>query len=252
MPSGDSGLAPVPESDSPPDDDTSSLLASPITGLLPELPPSAMEDGVCLFLLQVSGRDACDDYYPDLSQALNDNLSSRLKFVNASNLYLLNYTEVPSDSRRRMLAASSPPPPPAAGIEAGVVPLPDLQAEMQNMTVQGTGVQIRGPSMTFMYEVVVDNESYISSIHNQLNSIIATSLLLKDVQAADLSISSIYLLAFEPWQLAAADNSSAAPQLESRELPFTSSRNAPCKRLAMPLQPDQTVSPCLLTVACIQ
>ena len=244
--SGDSGLAPVPESNLSPDNNASSLLASPIPGLLPELPPNAMEDGVCLFLLQVSGRDAYDDYNQDLSQALNDNLSSRLKYVNASNLYLLNYTEVPSDSRRRLLAASLPPPPPAAGIESGVVPLPDLQAEMQNITVQGTGVHIKGPSMTFMYEVVVDNESYISTIHNQLNSIIATSLLLKDVQAANLSISSIYLLAFQPGQPASADNTSAEPQLESRKLPFTSSRSAPCKRnamqcLAMPLQPDQTI-----------
>ena len=211
-----------------------------------------MEDGVCLFLLQVSGRDAYDDNQA-LSQALKDNLSSRLKYVDASNLYLLNYTEVPSDSRRRLLADSSPSPPSIAEIETGVVPLPDLQAEMQNITTQGTGVHINGPSMTFMYEVVVDSESYISSIHNQLNSIIATSLLLKDVQAANLSISSIYLLAFQPGQLASTDNSSAAPQLVSRKLQsFTSSHGPPCNCLAKPLQPDQTVSPCLLTAACIQ
>ena len=248
---GDSGLAPVPESSLSPDNNASSLLASPITGLLPELTPDAMEEGVCLFLLQVSGRDAQGDNHA-LSQALNDNLSSRLKYVNASNLYLLNYTEVPSDSQRRMLAASSPQSPPTADIETGVVPLPDLQAEMQNITVQGTGVQIKGPSMTFMYEVVVDNESYISIIHNQLNSIIATSLLLKDVQAANLSISSIYMLAFQPGQPVSADNTSAAPPLESRKLQFTSSSSPPCNCLAMRLQPDQTVLPYLLTVACIR
>ena len=234
---GDSGFAPVPDSNLSPDGNASSLLASPITGLLPELTPDAMEDGVCLFLLQVSGRDAYDDNQA-LSQALNDNLSSRLKYVNGSNLYLLNYTEVPSDSRRRLLAASSPAPPSITEIETGVVPLPDLQAEMQNITVQGTGVHINGPSMTFMYEVVVDTEWYISSIHNQLNSIIATSLLLKDVQAANLSISSIYLLAFEPWQPSSSDSSSAAAQLVSRKFYFTTSQCLPCIRLAMPLEPD--------------
>ena len=208
-----------------------------------------MEDGVCLFLLQVSGPDARDDNQA-LNQALNDNLSSRLQFVNASNLYLLNYTEVPSDRRRRLLAASSPLSS-IADIQPGVVPLPDLQAEMQNITVQGTGVQIKGPSMTFLYEVVVDSESYISSIHNQLNSIIATSLLLKDVQAANLAISSIYMLAFQPGQPAATDISSAAPPLESGKSQLTSTRSNSCNCLAMPLQPDQTVSSGLLTVACI-
>lgn len=210
---GDSGLA-VSDDALSPDSNASSILASPIPGLLPELSPDAMENGVCLFLLQVSGPDAYNDNQ-NLSQALFDNLSTRLRYVNSSNLYLLNYTQVPSHSRRRLLAVASSPPPFLAEVEAGVVPLPDLEAELQNITVQGTGVIIKGPSMTFMYEAVVDDNAYITYIHNQLNSIIATSILLKDVQAANLSISSIYLLAFQPGLTGSTDSAPAPPPLLS-------------------------------------
>ena len=206
-----------------PDNNASSILASPVSGLLPELSPNAMEDGVALFLLQVSGRDALEGN-DRLNQELYKNLVTRLIYVNDSNLYLLNYTQVPTGNRRSLLAdanAPSSPPPPLGEIQTGVVPLPDLQAETQNISVQGTGVQIKGPSMTFMYEVVAENNAHIVNINNQLNSIIATTLLLKDVQAANLSISSIYLLAFQPGLSASVDNTSASLGRSSSKLPFT-------------------------------
>lgn len=177
-----------------------------------------MEDGVCLFLLQVSGPSAVYGN-EGLSQELSSNLATRLTYVNDSNLFLLNYTQIPSNPRRRILANAALPsaaPAPLGAIEAGVVPLPDLQAEMQNISVQGTGVKIKGPSMTFMYEVFATDNAYIVNIHNQLNSIIATSVLLKDVQAANLSIYSIYLLDFQPGQTIAAANTAYPPPLPSK------------------------------------
>lgn len=236
---GDSGLA-VPNDTLSPDSNASSILASPIPGLLPELSPDAMEDGVCLFLLQVSGPDAYNDNQ-NLSQALYDNLATRLRYVNSSNLYLLNYTQVPSHSRRRMLAVASSPPPSLAEVEAGVVPLPDLEAELQNITVQGTGVIIKGPSMTFMYEAVVDDDAYITYIHNQLNSIIATSILLKDVQAANLSISSIYLLAFQPGLTGSTDSAPAPPPvLSGKHCISPLARLALARHLQTPFCPGPT------------
>ena len=166
-----------------------------------------MEDGVCLFLLQVSGPSAV--YGNErLNQELSSNLATRLTYVNDSNLFLLNYTQIPSNNRRRILENTAPPSTPQAhvgAIQPGVIPLPDLQAELQNISVQGTGVKIKGPSMTFMYEVFAKNN------HNQLNSIIATSVLLKDVQAANLTIYSIYLLDFQPGETATAGTNAAYP-----------------------------------------
>ena len=152
----------------------------------------------------------------NLNWALSVNLATRLTYVTVDNLYLLNYTQIPSSARRRLLAGSPAPPPSSdiGEIQPGVVLLPDLQQEAQNISVEGTGVQIKGPSMTFMYEVDVADNAYIQYIHNQLNSIIATSVLLRDVQAANLSISSIYLLSFEPAQsTTAADTNSASASL---------------------------------------
>ncbi|KAL3148045.1 protein kinase activity protein [Trebouxia sp. C0009 RCD-2024] len=209
---GDSGLS-VSDNALSPDNNASNLLASPVNGLLPELTPDAMEDGVCLFLLQVSGPSAVYGN-EGLCQELSSNLATRLTYVNDSNLFLLNYTQVPSNHRRRILenaAPSSPAPAPLGAIQPGVVALPDLQAEMQNISLQGTGVKIKGPSMTFMYEVFAQDNAYIVNIHNQLNSIIATSVLLKDVQAANLSIYSIYLLDFQPEATIAGANSAFPP-----------------------------------------
>lgn len=211
---GDSGLS-VSALALSPDANASNILSSPITGLLPELTPDSLQNGVCLFLLQVSGQSAIPNN-PNLNWALSVNLATRLTYVTVNNLYLLNCTQIPSNARRRLLAGSPAPPPSSSvgEIQSGVVPLPDLQQEVQNISVEGTGVQIKGPSMTFMYEVDVTDNSYIQYIHNQLNSIIATSVLLKDVQAANLSISSIYLLSFEPAQsTTAADTSSASASI---------------------------------------
>lgn len=218
---GDSGLS-VSDNALSPDNNASNLLASPVNGLLPELTPDAMEDGVCLFLLQVSGPSAVYGN-EGLCQELSSNLATRLTYVNDSNLFLLNYTQVPSNHRRRILenaAPSSPAPAPLGAIQPGVVALPDLQAEMQNISLQGTGVKIKGPSMTFMYEVFAQDNAYIVNIHNQLNSIIATSVLLKDVQAANLSIYSIYLLDFQPEATIAGANSAFPPPSPSEFAPL--------------------------------
>lgn len=196
-----------------PDSNASSLISSPVTGLLPELTPSDLADGVLLFLLQVSGASAVLGNY-NLNWALSVNLATRLQYVSVDNLYLLNYSQLPTISgRRRLLDVSSPTaevsPSSIGEVQAGVVALPDLQTDTQNLNQEGTGISTTTPSMVFMYEVQVADTSYISYIHNQLNSIIATSLLLKDVQAANLTIWSIYLLSFEPEQTAAAANTTS-------------------------------------------
>ena len=184
-----------------------------MTGLLPELTPADLAAGVLLFLLQVSGASAVINN-SNLNWALSVNLATRLEYVSVDNLYLLNYTQLPISSRRRLLADSPLPtaelsPSSIGEVQAGVVALPNLQTEVQTLSLDGTGISTHIPSMTFMYEVQVSDTSYISYIHNQLNSIIATSLLLKDVQAANLTISSIYLLSFEPSTSATAANTTS-------------------------------------------
>lgn len=192
-----------------------------MTGLLPELTPADLADGVLLFLLQVSGASAVINN-SNLNWALSVNLATRLEYVSVDNLYLLNYTQLPLASRRRLLADSplSVPelsPSSIGEVQAGVVALPDLQTEVQTLSQEGTGISTHVPSMTFMYEVQVSDTSYISYIHNQLNSIIATSVLLKDVQAANLTISSIYLLSFEPSTSATAANTTSLSTSSSGE-----------------------------------
>ena len=185
-----------------------------MTGLLPDLTPSDLADGVLLFLLQVSGASAVINN-SNLNWVLSVNLATRLEYVSVDNLYLLNYTQLPPSSRRRLLAdtplsAAELSPSNIGEVQTGVVALPDLQTQMQTLSQDGTGILTHNPSMTFMYEVQVSDTTYISYIHNQLNSIIATSLLLSDVQAANLSISSIYLLSFEPSSSATAANTTSA------------------------------------------
>ena len=184
-----------------------------MTGLLPELTPADLADGVLLFLLQVSGASAVINN-SNLNWALSVNLATRLEYVSVDNLYLLNYTQLPISSRRRLLADSplstaELSPSSIGEVQAGVVALPNLQTEVQTLSLDGTGISTHIPSMTFMYEVQVSDTSYISYIDNQLKSIIATSLLLKDVQAANLTISSIYLLSFEPSTSATAANTTS-------------------------------------------
>lgn len=196
-----------------PDSNASSLISSPVLGLLPELTPADLADGVLLFLLQVSGASAVLGNY-NLNWALSVNLATRLQYVSVDNLYLLNYSQLPTASgRRRLLDTSSPTaevsPSSIGEVQAGVVTLPDLQTDTQNLSAEGTGISTATPSMVFMYEVQVADTSYISYIHNQLNSIIATSLLLKDVQAANLTIWSIYLLSFEPAETTAVANTTS-------------------------------------------
>ncbi|KAA6423450.1 MAG: cytochrome P450 [Trebouxia sp. A1-2] len=203
----------VASADLSPDTSASAVISSPVTGLLPELTPADLADGVLLFLLQVSGASAVINN-SNLNWALSVNLATRLEYVSVDNLYLLNYTQLPPSSRRRLLAdaplsAAELSPSNIGEAQAGVVALPDLQTQIQTLSQDGTGILTHNPSMTFMYEVQVSDTSYISYIHNQLNSIIATSLLLKDVQAANLSISSIYLLSFEPSQSATAANTTS-------------------------------------------
>jgi len=170
-----------------------------VTGLLPELTPADLADGVLLFLLQVSGASAIVNN-SNLNWALSVNLATRLEYVSVDNLYLLNYTQLPLSSRRRLLAdsplsAAELSPSSIGEVQAVVVALPDLPTEVQTLSQDGTGI--------------LTHTSYISYIHNQLNSIIATSLLLKDVQAANLTISSIYLLSFEPSSSATAANTTS-------------------------------------------
>ncbi|KAL0034790.1 hypothetical protein WJX77_007383 [Trebouxia sp. C0004] len=196
-----------------PDTSASAIISSPVIGLLPELTPSDLAEGVLLFLLQVSGASAVNKN-TNLNWALSVNLATRLEYVSVDNLYLLNYTQLPPSSRRRLLtdtplSDAELSPSNIGEVQAGVVALPDLQTEIQTLSQDGTGILTHNPSMTFMYEVQVSDTSYISYIHNQLNSIIATSLLLKDVQAANLSISSVYLLSFEPSQSATATNTTS-------------------------------------------
>lgn len=196
-----------------PDSNASSLISSPVLGLLPELTPADLADGVLLFLLQVSGASAVLGNY-NLNWALSVNLATRLQYVSVDNLYLLNYSQLPTASgRRRLLDSSSPTaevsPSSIGEVQSGVVALPDLQTDTQNLSAEGTGISTTTPSMVFMYEVQVADTSYISYIHNQLNSIIATSLLLKDVQAANLTIWSIYLLSFEPAETTAVANTTS-------------------------------------------
>jgi hypothetical protein len=203
----------VLSADLSPDASASAIISSPVTGLLPELTPADLADGVLLFLLQVSGASAIVNN-SNLNWALSVNLATRLEYVSVDNLYLLNYTQLPLSSRRRLLAdsplsAAELSPSSIGEVQAGVVALPDLPTEVQTLSQDGTGIVTHVPSMTFMYEVQVSDTSYISYIHNQLNSIIATSLLLKDVQAANLTISSIYLLSFEPSTSATAANTTS-------------------------------------------
>ena len=234
-----------------PDTNTSTVLASPITGLLPELTPDALQSGVCLFLLQVSGAAAISGN-ANLNWALSVNLATRLTYVTADNLYLLNYTQIPASSRRRLLSGSPVPSPSPANIgeiQAGVVALPDLEQEVTNISVQGTGVQIRGPSMTFMYEVDVTDNAYIQYIHNQLNSIIATSVLLKDVQAANLSVSSIYLLSFEPAQSTASADITAVQSSVSGKLALYQQWKAVVSSLE---HECELAASCRVCAACIQ
>ncbi|DBB18025.1 hypothetical protein WJX82_008169 [Trebouxia sp. C0006] len=203
----------ISSADISPDASASAIISSPVTGLLPELTPADLAAGVLLFLLQVSGASAVINN-SNLNWALSVNLATRLEYVSVDNLYLLNYTQLPISSRRRLLADSPLPtaelsPSSIGEVQAGVVALPNLQTEVQTLSLDGTGISTHIPSMTFMYEVQVSDTSYISYIHNQLNSIIATSLLLKDVQAANLTISSIYLLSFEPSTSATAANTTS-------------------------------------------
>lgn len=203
----------VPSAELSPDTSASAIISSPVTGLLPELTPADLAEGVLLFLLQVSGASAVINN-SNLNWALSVNLATRLEYVSVDNLYLLNYTQLPPSCGRRLLAdtplsAAELSSSSIGEVQAGVVALPDLQTQIQTLTLDGTGVLTHTPSMSFMYEVQVSDTSYISYIHNQLNSIIATSLLLKDVQAANLSISSIYLLSFEPAQSATAANTTS-------------------------------------------
>ena len=206
VPSGMSGT----DSNLSPDSSATSLISSPVVGLLPELTPEEISEGILLFLLQVSGPSAVPGN-ANLNWALSVNLATRLMYVSVDNLYLLNYTQIPTTTGRKLQASS--PSASIGEIQPGVVPLPDLQSESRNISVSGTGVYTPGPSMTFLYEVDIADVSYISYVHNQLNSIIATSLLLKDVQAANLSISSIYLLSFEPPQSPAAANTSSVSSI---------------------------------------
>lgn len=185
-----------------PDADASALLSSPMAGLMPELTPSEQTEGILLFLLQVSGPAAINGN-ANLNWALSVNLATRLDYVTVDNLYLLNYTQLPTNTpagqRRSLLQSSTPTPTPAIGeVSSGVVSLPDLSQETANLSTEGTGVTSSTPSIAFMYEADVGSADYISYVHNQLNSIIATSALLRDVRSANLSINSIYLVSFEP------------------------------------------------------
>ena len=185
-----------------PDANASALLSSPLAGLMPELTPSEETEGILLFLLQVSG-PAANFGNANLNWALSVNLATRLDYVTIDNLYLLNYTQLPTNppagQRRRLLQTATPTPTPAIGeVSNGVVSLPDLGEETANLSTVGTGVITSTPSMAFMYEADVGSADYISYVHNQLNSIIATSALLSDVRSANLSINSIYLVSFEP------------------------------------------------------
>lgn len=164
-----------------------------------------------MFLLQVSGPAAVISN-PNLNWALSINLATRLDYVTVDNLYLLNYTQLPSNHRRSLLQASTPTPTPSVGeVSAGVINFTDLTAEAANLTTIGTGVMTSNPSIAYMYEADVGNKDYISYVHNQLNSIIATSALLSDVRSANLSINSIYLVSFEP----AYDNTSSTASLSN-------------------------------------
>ena len=182
-----------------PDASANALLSSPVSGLMPELTPAEESDGILLFLLQVSGPGALIGN-ANLNWALSVNLATRLDYVTVDNLYLLNYTQLPTNPPgRRLLQTSTPTPTPAIGaVSSGVVNLPDLDEEATNLSTVGTGVVTTSPAMAFMYEADVGSAAYISYVHNQLNSIIATSALLSDVQHANLSINSIYLVSFEP------------------------------------------------------
>lgn len=186
-----------------PDADANALLSSPVSGLMPELTPAQETEGILLFLLQVSGPAAWVGN-TNLNWALSVNLATRLDYVTVDNLYLLNYTQLPNSSTqgRRLLQTSTPSPKPAIGeISHGVVNLPDLSSEAANLTTVGTGVMTNSPSIAFMYEAEVESADYVPYVHNQLNSIIATSALLRDVRLANLSINSIYLLSFVPaWE----------------------------------------------------
>lgn len=199
----------------------STIISSPVVGILPELTPDDEQQGILLFLLQVSGPSAVYGN-SNLNWALSVNLATRLNYVTVDNLYLLNYTQIPLSTRRRLLQlspASTPEATPSSigEVQASVVPLPDLQQDAQNLSVEGTGIYTTGPSMTFMYEVEVADTSYVSYIHNQLNSIIATSVLLSDVQAANLSITSIYLISFEPKQSPTSANTTSDSSLASTD-----------------------------------
>ena len=185
-----------------PDADASALLSSPMAGLMPELTPSEQTEGILLFLLQVSGPAAIVGN-TNLNWALSVNLATRLDYVTVDNLYLLNYTQLPTNTpagqRRSLLQTSTPTRTPAVGeVSSGVVSLPDLSQETANLSTVGTGVTTSSPSIAFMYEADVGSADYISYVHNQLNSIIATSALLRDVRSANLSVNSIYLVSFEP------------------------------------------------------
>ena len=208
----------------------STIISSPVVGILPELTPDDEQQGILLFLLQVSGPSAVYGN-SNLNWALSVNLATRLNYVTVDNLYLLNYTQIPLSTRRRLLQlspASTPEATPSSigEVQASVVPLPDLQQDAQNLSVEGTGIYTTGPSMTFMYEVEVADTSYVSYIHNQLNSIIATSVLLSDVQAANLSITSIYLISFEPKQSPTSANTTSDSSLASTDPGWVSSHIA--------------------------
>lgn len=168
---------------------------------MPELTPSEETEGILLFLLQVSGPAAYIGNQ-NLNWALSVNLATRLDYITVDNLYLLNYTQLPTNSAsqgRKLLQTSTPTPTPAIGeISSGVVDLPDLNQEAANLTSAGTGVVTSSPSIAFMYEADVGSADYVAFVHNQLNSIIATSALLTDVRHANLSVNSIYLVSFEP------------------------------------------------------
>ncbi len=136
-----------------------------MTGLLPELTPDDVDEGVLLFLLQVSGASAVFGN-SNLNWALSVNLATRLTYVSVDNLYLLNYTQVPSTTGRKLLAVTPSSTPEATPsdigeIQAGVVALPDLQQRSQNLSLDGTGVYTQQPSMTFLYEVDVADTSYV-------------------------------------------------------------------------------------------